>query len=88
MITILECIYDSRKSFYNKAKVENLEGILILHSYDIKVCRISPKNREVMLFNIDKYSQTTIRHIKEFLKQNKFKAETKAQILKDYKSYN
>ena len=30
------------------------------------------------------YSVTTLRHIKEFLKQNGFKAETKAQIAKDY----
>lgn len=30
------------------------------------------------------YSTTTLRHIKEFLKQEGFKAETKAQILRDY----
>ena len=30
------------------------------------------------------YSQTTLRHIKEFLKQEGFKAETQRQILNDY----
>ena len=30
------------------------------------------------------YSATTLRHIKEFLKQNGFKADSKSQIEKDY----
>ena len=34
---------------------------------------------------VDRISQTTLRHIKEFLLQNGFKAINKAQILRDYK---
>jgi hypothetical protein len=30
------------------------------------------------------YSSTTLRHIKEFLKQNGFKAESSKQIMADY----
>ena len=33
---------------------------------------------------VDTYSQTTLRHIKEFLKQNGFKADSKKQIMEDY----
>ena len=33
---------------------------------------------------VDQLSQTTLRHIKEFLKQKGFKAETKQQIIRDY----
>ena len=80
----LSCNFDGRKSFYGKAKIEKLEDVLVLYSYDIKICRISP-NREVLLFNTSKYSATTLRHLKEFLLQNKFKAGSKKQILKDYK---
>ena len=72
--------YDARQSFYSKAKViESTEGLSLL-SYDTIVAEI--KNGKAEVYGT--YSQTTLRHIKEFLKQNGFKAENKAQIEKDY----
>lgn len=88
----MEPHYDSRKSFYGKAHVDDRGSIKVLYSYDSPVAMI--KDGEVILgkatnrgypYSIWKYSPTTLRHVKEFLKQNGFKAETQDQMEKDYK---
>lgn len=73
--------YDSRKSFYGKARVVVDSEGKILYSYGTKVARITNDNRPEVYGT---YSATTLRHIKEFLRQAGFKADTKAQILADY----
>lgn len=74
--------YDSAKSFYGKAKVIEIENDVFLVSYDTVVAFF---NRETKIAQVvDTFSQTTLRHIKEFLRQSGFKAETKKQIEKDY----
>lgn len=72
--------YDSRKSFYGKARVETMDGKKALYSYNTKVAEIEDGKAKVY----GTYSQTTLRHIKEFLLQNGFKAENSKQIIKDY----
>lgn len=72
--------YDSRKSFYGKAKVEVSDGKQALYSYGTKVAEI--ENGKARVYGT--YSPTTLRHIKEFLLQNSFKAENSKQIMKDY----
>ena len=72
--------YDSRKSFYKKAKVKQVNGKKILQSYQTDVAEIVNGKPYVR----GMYSATTSRHIKEFLKQQGFKAESSKQILKDY----
>lgn len=73
--------YDSRASFYGKARVTvDVEGDLILTSYNTDVAVI--KGDKAVVKGL--YSQTTTRHIKEFLKQNGFKAINAKQIKKDY----
>lgn len=59
--------YDSRKSFYGKAKVLILDnGTIQLQSYDTIVGEI----RDGKYYQLwDGKSQTTTRHIKEFKKQ-------------------
>jgi hypothetical protein len=76
----LQVQYDPRKSFYGKAKVRGDGGRVVLESYGTDVASI--ENGKAIVNGT--YSQTTLRHIKEFLKQNGFKAETSAQIMKDY----
>ncbi len=76
----LRTINDSRKSFYNKALVISDGNVLRLKSYSTIVCEII--NGKPVVYG--SYSVTTLRHIKEFLLQNGFKAENKYQILKDY----
>lgn len=87
-------IYDARKSFYGKARVTvdgfdgfggwiKAPGEKYLYSYNTVVCYIDAENT-VHLLPAWNYSATTLRHVKEFLKQNGRKAENAAQIRKDY----
>jgi len=76
----LEPRYDSRKSFYGKAKVKLVNGKKVLQSYQTDVAEIV--NGKPYVKGL--YSATTTRHIKEFLKQQGFKAESSKQIMKDY----
>ena len=74
--------YDSAQSFYGKAKVIEIENDVFLVSYNTIVAFY---NRETKIAEVvDTYSATTLRHIKEFLRQSGFKAETKKQIERDY----
>lgn len=75
-------IYDNAKSFYKKAIVETNNDIIKLISYNTIVATIDLNTNKATIKNT--YSQTTLRHIKEFLKQHKFKAHNKKQILEDY----
>jgi hypothetical protein len=79
--------YDARQSFYGKAKVEESRGCKTLYSYDTPVMRINRSNQPVFLQAWD-YSQTTLRHCKEFLRQNGFWVDNKADMLKLCKDYS
>lgn len=74
--------YDSRKSFYGKAHVDtgDNDDKNKLYSYDTLVAEI--KDGKPVVYGT--YSATTLRHIKDWLKQNGFKAETSRQIMQDY----
>ena len=75
--------FDNAKSFYNKAVVGvDDNGNKQLFSYNTLVCELDGLNSVAKVYNVQ--SQTTIRHIKEFLKQNGFVADTKKQIIADY----
>lgn len=74
----LRPIHDKARSFYGKARVEQQGKVLI--SYTTKVAEI--KNEKPIVHGT--YSATTLRHIKEYLKQAGYKAETKKQIEEDY----
>ena len=77
--------YDSRNSFYGKARVNtgNEDNQNQLYSYGTLVAEIVDGVPRVY----GTYSQTTLRHIKEWLKQLGFRAETSKQIIQDY-GYN
>ena len=60
--------YDARKSFYGKAHViDHGNGKLELQSYDTVVCSLTNGETFKMLWS--GRSQTTTRHIREFVKQ-------------------
>lgn len=86
MTTDLSAIYDSRQSFYGKARVEYNDGDLELISYRTRVAVIYKERTPGLPVArvYDTYSATTLRHIKEFLKQNGFIANTAKQIMADY----
>lgn len=80
--------HDSRQSFYGKARIDVSDDAQVetLISYNTPVARIS--GGKVELLPAWNTSATTLRHVKEFLKQHGFKAESSAQIAKDYGAKN
>jgi hypothetical protein len=76
----LQAIYDTRASFYGKARVHRHSNVKELVSYTTHVATIVDDKAYVF----GTYSQTTLRHIKEFLLQNGFEAINSKQILKEY----
>lgn len=74
-------IYDGRASFYGKAHVLRSGKKEELQSYETIVACIRTGKKPVVY---GLYSQTTTRHIKEFLRQRGYKADTARQIMRDY----
>ena len=64
----LEPRFDSRASFYGKAKVDTNGDEYTLISYQTPILKIKDGNIEV-LCDEDDLSQTTMRHVRDFLKQ-------------------
>ena len=75
--------FDARKSFYKKAAVFETAASVILESYHTRICELYV-NGELWIFDAF-YSMTTMRHVKEFLKQHNVNIN---QLLKDYKYKN
>ena len=66
----LQCRYDARKSFYGKANVLEQDNSILLFSYGTCVCVLYDDKIYLNQHAYDE-STTTMRHIKEFLKQYK-----------------
>lgn len=82
MEKLLEVVYGSQKSFYGKAVVIYKEdGSKLLRSYNTIVAGITAEGAAEVYGT---YSPTTLRHIKDFLKQNGFAADSKKEIEKRY----
>lgn len=92
----LEARYDSRKSFYHKAIVETWGGWNqneSLYSYETLVAQagyigsdVTGNDEEqygIILLSAWDYSPTTLRHVKEFMRQHGFDAMSKAEIIKN-----
>ena len=74
----LESIYSTQKSFYGKAIVDVLDnGHKILTSYNTDVCELDESNN---IIEIGYYSQTTARHVNEFIMQHGHNKMTKKEI--------
>jgi hypothetical protein len=74
--------YDNRSSFYSKARVDDSGNEKTLYSYNTPVAKII--DGKVELLPKWDWSQTTLRHVKEFLKQNGFEASSLSQMKRDY----
>ena len=62
----LEPRFDRRKSFYKKAYIIFMrDDTILLQSYDTIIAVLYPNGD----FEFSKYSQTSNRHLKEFMKQ-------------------
>lgn len=81
-------LYDSRKSFYNKAYIVRVGNLIRLHSYDTLVLEVGQDYYKLNK-SIDEellFSSTTLRHIKETLKQFYYRDDrtlTKKDIIKE-----
>jgi len=78
----LEPKFDSAKSFYNKAMTD--ESNNKLYSYGTLVAEVV--DGKPVIHNAQ--SATTVRHIKEFLRQKGFEDEVIIQAIKDFKKEN
>lgn len=63
----LEPVYDSRKSFYNKATVSLAKDKYTLKSHETNVAEYYPREKKLVINGW--YSATTARHINEFICQ-------------------
>jgi len=81
----LEPVIDRRKSFYKKAKILiDSDGNKYLKSYDSIIAEV--KNGKVKI-NTDIYlwdSQTSLRHLKDFLYQLGYTIGNKQELIKMY----
>lgn len=75
-------IYDTRKSFYNKATVKVVDDKTELYSYETHILTIKGDEIVYMSPTEAHYTSTTNRHINEFLLQNGFLKMTKQSLLK------
>lgn len=60
------------------------QNLVILQSYNTRVAYLTTDQCPNTCKVLDTYSQTTLRHIKEFLAQNGFTANNSKQIMADY----
>mgnify|MGYP006284445859 CR=1 FL=1 len=74
--------YDNAQSFYGKAYTKREGNQINLYSYNTLVATYHPHSHNGKVYGY--YSQTTLRHIREFFKQMGLKAESKSQIIRDY----
>lgn len=91
MIYELPTIYDSRKSFYGKAKVKTVERdstkVMTLYSYDTKVaCVVLDKETGSKTYNLfGVFSNTTTRHQKEFFQKMGMSEKDVDDLFKEYR---
>ena len=72
MLLELKPQYENVKSYYGKAIIEKCDNVkYLLFSYGVEICEYYPKTQKVKFLSdcYYHYTRTTLRHIKEFLKQ-------------------
>lgn len=79
-MTELKPIYNTAKSFYGKAMTKATATGVDLYSYGTKVASVT--GGELVIYNLQ--SATTLKHIREFMKQQGFTPLSKAELIKAY----
>lgn len=80
-------VFDNCKSFYGKARVKVDGDDLQLFSYSTSVATVTYLPDGAKLAHITGvYSRTTVRHIREFLRQQGFKPGTKSELISEFYS--
>ena len=81
LVTELSAVYDSRASFYGKAKVITGNGVTELQSYNTRVARLEDGELNILPGAGYWWTATTGRHLNDFIQQHGGKKMTKAQII-------
>ena len=80
----LKPIYDNVKSYYGKAIIRSYDGFISLQSYSDNVSTIDTSKHIAIIWDNAILTKTTLRHIKEFLKQYGFVIGSKEKLCKMY----
>ena len=80
-VTELSEIYDSRVSFYGKAKVIAGNGVIELQSYNTRVARLEDGELNILPGAGYWWTATTGRQLNDFIQQHGGSKMTKAQII-------
>ena len=81
----LDARFDRRKSFYGKAHIKETTKYYTLISYDTEILKLEKSTGKIKWLCCSEwaFSQTTNRHINEFLKQyTNERAKSKKELLK------
>lgn len=72
----------NQKSYYKKAMIQDIDGKLNLYSYGVEMVNIKDGKIANLNSNPENYTQTTLKHVKDFLYQTLgIKGLTKKDIL-------
>lgn len=82
----LKPVYNSQKSFYGKALIKDTIKGLELYSYNTLVAK-NEKGKITITHNDNYLSQTTLKHIKEFVQQLGYNKMTKKELLKTFEDF-
>lgn len=82
-ITELKPLYNNQKSFYGKALVKDTIKGQELYSYNTLVAK-NEKGKITVTHNDNYLSQTTLKHIKEFIQQLGYNKMTKKELLETF----
>lgn len=84
--TELKPVYNTQKSFYGKAIVKDTVNGMELYSYNTLVAKL--ESGTVYVTHNDTYlSQTTLKHIKEFIQQLGYSKMNKKDLLETFKDF-
>ena len=81
----LQAIYTTQKSYYGKATTTTNKNTIILKSYNTNILEYNTKTKKLKFLtnNKEHFTQTTNKHINEFLKQYTNETpKTKKELLK------
>lgn len=81
----LKAIYTNQNSFYGKATTTTNKNTIILKSYNTNILEYNTTTKKIKFLtnNKDHFTQTTNKHINEFLKQyTNETTKTKKELLK------
>lgn len=85
-ITELKPVYNNQKSFYGKALIKDTIKGQELYSYNTLVAK-NESGTVYVTHNDDYLTQTTLKHIKEFIQQIGYSKMNKKELLQTFEDF-